>query len=131
MALNDKIPLYQAEKAKLGFTHCETGRMLAEHWKLPEEFRQVILHHHDVEQAKLYPVLVALVSLSNLFCHSRGLGYGPYEARQVDFLDDPAWLILTTEYPYLRRFDLARFTFEIDEFTAEVRKMAASMFQSN
>ena len=130
----DRKPLHRRRRSPArpeGFTHCDTGQMLAEHWRLPEEISHVIFYHHDVQQAKLYPVLVALVSSSNLFCHTRGLGYGPYEARQVDFLDEPAWLILTEEYPYLRRFDLARFTFEVDEFTAEVRNLVDSLFHSS
>ena len=112
----------------LGLTHCDSGQMLAQHWGLAEELTSVISYHHDVEQAKLHPVLVAIVSLSDTLCRMRGLGYGFYEPKQTDFLDDPAWRILTREYPHMAEFDLARFTFELDEYTLQVRELVSSIF---
>lgn len=41
---------------------------------------------------------MALVSLSDTLCAMRGLGYGFYEARQVDITDGPAWAILRQEF---------------------------------
>ena len=49
---------------------------------------------------------------------------------RVDFLADPAWSILLNEYGRLKDFDLARFTFEMDEFTEEVRKLVAAVFRN-
>ena len=128
LAANKKLPVFEAERETLGFTHCDSGQILAEHWGLAQELSNVISHHHDPQQAKLYPVLVALVSLSDTMCRMRGLGYGFYESRQVDFMEDPAWWILTEEYPHLDQFDLARFTFEMDEFTLQVCDLVASVF---
>ena len=129
LVFSENIPFYEAEKISPGFTHCDTGYLLAEHWELSEDVTQVILHHHDVEQAKIHTVLVAIVSLSDLLCRMRHLGYGIYEPAQVDFLSDPAWTILTREYPYLSDFDLARFTFELDDFVEGVSKLVASVFR--
>ena len=128
LAMTDKISLYQAEKAMLGFTHCDTGHILAEEWNLPKEVRQVILHHHDVQQATLYPVLVALVSLSDFWCHTGGLGYGSCE--EPEFLAEPAWAILTQEYAYLEQVDVPRISGEMEELAAEVRQLVTSLFRN-
>lgn len=127
-ACTEQLPFFEAEQATLGLTHCDSGKMLAQHWGLAEELTSVIFYHHDVEQAKLHPVLVAIVSLSDTLCRMRGLGYGFYEPKQTDFLDDPAWRILTREYPHMAEFDLARFTFELDEYTLQVRELVSSIF---
>ncbi len=45
-ACRDGIPLYEAEAAAMGFTHCETGEALAKKWKLADDVAGVIAHHH-------------------------------------------------------------------------------------
>jgi putative nucleotidyltransferase with HDIG domain len=35
------------EKTVMGINHCEAGMRLAEHWKLPKQFAEVIAYHHD------------------------------------------------------------------------------------
>ena len=38
-AVLENISLYDAEKQSLGFTHCDTGKLLAEHWMLPTDIQ--------------------------------------------------------------------------------------------
>ena len=83
-ASQEEIPLDEAEHATMGFTHCETGRALAEKWNLADDIIQVIAHHHAIEQSQKAQPLVALVHLSDLLCRMRGLGYGYYERHKVD-----------------------------------------------
>jgi putative nucleotidyltransferase with HDIG domain len=45
-ALREEIPLDEAERVTMGFTHCETGRAVAEQWKLADDVVEVIAHHH-------------------------------------------------------------------------------------
>ena len=45
-ACQQEIPLGEAEQATMGFTHCDTGRALAEKWKLADDVIEVIAHHH-------------------------------------------------------------------------------------
>jgi HD-like signal output (HDOD) protein len=92
-ACREEIPLHEAELATMGFTHCETGRALAEKWKLADdviEVMRIIMLRAMPEGAPL----VALVHLSDLLCRMRGLGYGYYERHKVDLISDPAWAIL-------------------------------------
>ncbi|MBI1749450.1 MAG: HDOD domain-containing protein [Acidobacteria bacterium] len=130
MAMDQKIPLHEAEQAVLGFDHAESGALLAEHWQLPEDIIEVIRHHHNVGKARQVRSLVALVSLSDLLCRMRGLGYGYQDTAAVDFVCDPAWSVLEQEYPVITQFDLLRFTYEMDEYTEEVRKLAASVYRN-
>jgi len=127
-ALQNQVPLDQAERATMGFTHCETGRALAEKWNLASDMVQVIAHHHTPELSEGAQPLVALVHLSDLLCRVRGMGYGYYECHKVDLAHNPAWTILQKEYRDLERVDLVRFTFELDEAVGEVFELVATIF---
>jgi HD-like signal output (HDOD) protein len=130
LARSDKIPLHQAERSALGFTHCDTGKILAEHWRLPEDITEVVEHHHDAQQAKLHPVLVALVSLSDRLCHFHELGYGIDESTDWKLEEDPSWAVLTRDYPTLAKTDPARFLLEMEQFVTEARKLVRSILRN-
>ncbi|MGD0511841.1 MAG: HDOD domain-containing protein [Terriglobales bacterium] len=130
LACREEIPLGEAEHASMGFTHCETGRALAEKWKLADDVIDVISHHHVVEQSHNAQPLVALVHLSDLLCRMRGLGYGYYERHKVDLVSDPAWAILLQQHRELDGVDLARFTFELDEAVDEIQALVSTVFGS-
>lgn len=69
-------PLFDAEKQVLGFTHCNTGKMLADYWSLPGNVNVVIEFHHEPEHAPPPASLPALVNLADSLCGLRGMGYG-------------------------------------------------------
>jgi HD-like signal output (HDOD) protein len=124
----EQIPLHEAERATMGFSHCETGRVLAEAWRLPEDMRDVISCHHDLDMSKQAAPIVAVVHLSDLLCRMREMGYGYYESRRVDFTDSPAWAILSETDGNIRKIDLERFTFEMDEAAADVAVLVDNVF---
>ncbi len=130
IASQEGIPLHEAELATMGFTHSETGRTLAEQWKLADDLVEVIACHHAVEQSQKAQPLVALVHLSDLLCRMRDLGYGYYERHKVDLISDPAWEILLLEHRELAGVDLVRFTFELDEAAEEIYALVAAVFGS-
>ncbi len=123
-----QIPLHEAEQAIMGFTHCESGRALAEQWHLAGDIVRVIAHHHAPEQSDTAQPLVALVHLSDLLCRMRGMGYGYYERNKLDWVADPAWSILLNEHPGLVKLDLALFSFELDEAAGEVFDLVSTIF---
>jgi putative nucleotidyltransferase with HDIG domain len=129
-ALQEEVALDEAERLTMGFTHCETGRALAEQWKLADDVIEVIAHHHAIEQSQKAQPLVALVHLSDLLCRMRGLGYGYYERHKVDLVSDPAWAILLKEHRNLEGVDLVRFTFELDEAVEEIHALVSTVFGS-
>jgi putative nucleotidyltransferase with HDIG domain len=126
-AMQDEVTLDTAERATMGFTHCETGRALAEKWDLSQDLVEVIAHHHAVEESQGSQPLVALVHLSDLLCRTQGLGYGYYERQRVDLISDPAWAVLLKAQPELGQVDLVRFSFELDEAVAEIHELVSAV----
>jgi putative nucleotidyltransferase with HDIG domain len=127
-AVREQIPIDEAEQAVLGFTHSDSGRVLAEAWKIPADIADAIELHHQIGDPQRGGPLVALVHLSDLLCRMRDLGYGYYEPRQVDFANEPGWLYLVLTYPQMAEIDLARFTFALDEYAKEVGDLVATIF---
>ena len=129
-ASREHIPLDEAEQATLGFTHCDSGRVLADAWKMPADVADAIQLHHQIGDPERGGPLVALVHLSDLLCRMRDLGYGYYEPRQIDFANEPGWLYLVMKFPGMAEIDLARFTFSLDEYAREVGELVATVFAS-
>jgi putative nucleotidyltransferase with HDIG domain len=127
-ASQEQIPLDVAEQTIMGFTHCQTGRALAEKWHLSEDMAQVIAYHHFPEESNGARSLAALVHLSDLLCRMRGMGYGYYERQKVDLAGDPAWSILLQEHSTLADMDLALFSFELDDAVTEVAELVSTIF---
>ena len=71
--------------------------------------------------------LVALVHLCDLLCRMRGMGYGYYEPRKIDFLAEPAWAILQAHHPHMADLDLMTFTADLDHAADEVAKLVESV----
>jgi len=130
LARSEQIPLHQAEHSALGFTHCDTGKILAEHWHLPEDIAEVVEHHHDIQQAKLHPALVSLVSLADQLCHEHELGYGVKDRSTWKLEEDPAWAVLTRDYPTLANVSSAQFHLEMEQFVTEARKLVLSILRN-
>jgi HD-like signal output (HDOD) protein len=127
-AAAEQIPLDEAERATLGFTHCDSGRVLAEAWKIPPDLIEAIELHHDIGDPNRGGPLVAMVHLSDLLCRLRDLGYGYYEPRQIDFANEPGWLYLAMQFPGLADLDMARFTFSLDDYAKEVAELVSTVF---
>jgi HD-like signal output (HDOD) protein len=127
-ACRQQIPLDEAEQATLGFTHSDSGRILAEAWNITPDLVQAIELHHEIGDPARGGPLVAFVHLSDLLCRLRDLGYGYYEPRQVDFANEPGWLYLAMQFPKLAELDLQRFTFTLDEYAKEVGELVSTVF---
>ena len=59
------LELYQAEREIIGFDHTQVGEALAISWNLPRNLQECIANHHQPEEAKMFPVQVALVHIAN------------------------------------------------------------------
>jgi HD-like signal output (HDOD) protein len=124
------IPIGEQEAQDMGFTHCESGRVLATLWKLPPTITEAIAFHHDLSKAPEGNPIVALVHIADLLCRFRGLGYGYDEWCSVDLGADPAWDILIKHCPKLGKMDLARFTLDLDACVPRVLALVESVFTS-
>lgn len=54
-----KVPIEIVERQLLGFTHAESGRILAEPWRLPADISDVIEYHAAPEKQKTDKSLTA------------------------------------------------------------------------
>jgi HD-like signal output (HDOD) protein len=123
------VALDRCEAEHLGFTHSESGKILAEHWKFSADLVAVVEFHHAPGSAPVAAPLVSLVHLSDLLCRLRDLGYGYYEAMGVDLAGEDAWAALVEHYPALASMDLARLTMDIDGTMEEIITTVDAVFK--
>ncbi len=128
-ARDGRITLDRSEAEHLGFTHCQSGKVLAEHWRFSADLVAVIEFHHAPGLAPVATPLVSLVHLSDLLCRLRDLGYGYYEAMGVDLAGESAWAALVEHYPALASMDLARLTMDIDGAMEEITTTVEAVFK--
>ena len=128
-ARDEHVALDRSEADHLGFTHSESGKVLAEHWKFSADLMAVIEFHHVPGSTPVAAPLVSLVHLSDLLCRLRGLGYGYYEAMGVDLAGESAWTGLAKHYPALANVDLARLTMDIDGAMEEITATVDAVFK--
>ena len=129
IAKTEGIPLHEAEQRSLGFTHCDSGRLLAENWGLAPDLIEVVTYHHSPEKSSHDTGLVALVHIADLLCRMSGLNYGYVEERQVNLFDDPGFALLAQQSTALRDFDWARLTFELDSYMDEVDSLVRAIYR--
>jgi HD-like signal output (HDOD) protein len=119
----------RVETERLGFTHADSGEILAKSWHIPSELCEVIASHHRVQPAAKASPLVSLVYLSDLLCRLRDMGYGYYEAMAVDFADEAAgWGILIENYPRLKSIDWARLSLDVEAGIEGIVKLVDTVF---
>jgi HD-like signal output (HDOD) protein len=99
-ATRNNLPLEQVEQEILGFTHAESGRILAELWRLPLHLSKVIEYHCRPGDQKTSNDVTVLVHAADLACQKLGMGYG-YELDS----DESSSLVRIWE-PLWRRFPL-------------------------
>jgi HD-like signal output (HDOD) protein len=131
LAEASEAPLCEVEQEILEFTHCESGRVLADIWKLPADISHTIEFHHHPSADDPDGEITCVVYLADVLCRLRGLGYGYYEAREFDLAAEIPWQTLRKRHPEAAaQLDLARFTFELDQYGTEVQTTVDSIFSS-
>jgi HD-like signal output (HDOD) protein len=129
-ARTEGIPLHEAEQSVLGFTHCESGRLLAERWELAPDLIEVVSLHHSPDESLNHSGLVSLVQLSDLLCRMSGLNYGYIEKREVNLLEQTGFAVLSQQCKGLQDLDWARLTFELDSYMDEVHSLVHAIYRT-
>ena len=129
LARAEAIPLHEAENSILGFTHCESGRLLANRWELPPDLREVVSQHHNQQVSGEHSGLIAVVQLSDLLCRMSGLNHGFIENRQVSLFEQLGFAVLSQQCEGLKNFDWARLTFELDSYMDEVHVLVRAIYR--
>ena len=128
LAQNSHILLNQAELQTLGITHADAGSVLGESWHLPAELVEVIACHHDPKRAVHNAALVSIVAMSDLLCRMSGIGYGFPEHEQANFMGEPGFSTLCSQFPALHAFDWSSFTFDMEAVIEEVSATVAQVY---
>ncbi len=81
-AMVERLPIEDLEQQILGFTHAESGKVLAEKWRLPLLCTEVIEHHIGPTSEGVAGEISMIVHTADLFCQQCGLGYG-YELQNA------------------------------------------------
>jgi HD-like signal output (HDOD) protein len=130
VARTEGIPLHEAEQTVLGFTHCESGRLLADRWELAPDLKEVVSLHHTPQEANDHAALVAIVELSDLLCRMSGLNYGYVEYRQVNLLEQSGFAVLSRQCQGMKDLDWARLTFELDSYLDDVHSLVRTIYRT-
>lgn len=129
IAAREGIPLHEAEQQSMGFTHCDSGRLLAERWGFASSLIEVAAFHHSPQESTQAFELVALVHIADLLCRMSGLNYGYVEERQVNFSRDEGFSLLARNHESLKHFDWARLTFEVGSYLDEVHSLVRTIYR--
>jgi HD-like signal output (HDOD) protein len=124
------IPLHEAEERCMGFTHSDSGRLLAERWELSPELIEVVSFHHCPEKSPENGGLVALVQLADLLCRMSGLNHGYIEEREVNLVEESGFALLAQHSATLKNFDWARLTFELDSYMDAVHSLVRAIYRT-
>lgn len=68
-AMEQKIPLLQAENETFGFNHMDVGDWLTSRWELPQDIRVPIVHHHNPGRTEYAREITTLVHLADSLCY--------------------------------------------------------------
>lgn len=119
----------EVEFESLGFTHCQSGELLAKRWHFPDDLVEVILTHHNPRAAVLNPGLVAIVALADRLCRSSDLGLGYAESPDPVEEWQKEWDILAAQFPQARQMTWHDFVKDAHVYFPEIRELVSSMFQ--
>jgi putative nucleotidyltransferase with HDIG domain len=117
----------EAEYAELGFSHCQSGELLARRWTLPDDLVEVILCHHNVPATVTNPGLVAIVSLADSLGRASGLGLGYVETPNPLDSCAPVWSILVQQCPLAGEMSWNDFVKDSETYVEEIRNLVAAM----
>ena len=71
----NSIPMIEAEKMVITYTHDEVGLWLADKWNLPKIIKDVVAYHHKPGLCVTHPKEVAIVHLSDIIVKGIGISY--------------------------------------------------------
>jgi HD-like signal output (HDOD) protein len=81
----NKIPLHDAERRELGFTHADLAGWLFSGWKLPPVIEQPVTRHHDPEVNGPGATGIALCHAADWLCYQIAIVIDPaYAAPSLD-----------------------------------------------
>jgi HD-like signal output (HDOD) protein len=127
-AMHKKLPLEEVEQSILGITHAESGRILAELWRLPLELSEVIEYHCRPQDQKTASDVTLLVRAADLACQKLGMGYGYELASDEASSLERIWEPLCPRFPLARKFHEDTYTQLLIHLVSEADVLADHVF---
>lgn len=121
LSYSQKLPLYETEKSQFGVTHAQIGGWVSERWKLPRNLIDCILYHHKPARSLNNKVITAIICIANEFSKVADEAFSGEEVMVV-VEDMVAWKILQKEMIQVKKLDITRFTFELEEMIQNARE---------
>jgi putative nucleotidyltransferase with HDIG domain len=123
-ASRGKDSLDAVEQRILGFTHAESGRILAELWRLPVEVAEVIEYHVHPEEQKSPNDVTVIVSVADQICRKYGLDYGYEIAGDESILLTDCWQTLSKKFPAAESYSQADALVLLEDFVKKAHALA-------
>ena len=127
-AKQKKVPVEEVEKSILGFSHAESGRILAELWRLPVGLSEVIEYHCQPRDQKPPSDITLLVHAADLASQRLGMGYG-YELASDDASSlTRIWEPLCPRFPMAQAFNEETYSHLLIHLVSEADILADHVF---
>ena len=127
-AKQKKVPVEEVEKSILGFSHAESGRILAELWRLPVDLSEVIEYHCQPRDQKPPSDITLLVHVADLASQKLGMGYG-YELASDDASSlTRIWEPLCPRFPMAQAFNEETYSHLLIHLVSEADILADHVF---
>jgi HD-like signal output (HDOD) protein len=123
-AIREKAPIKVMEERVLGFTHTESGRILAELWRLPLDVSEVIEFHHKPNDQSTDNELTLIVSVADGVCRRFGLDYGYTVEERQDQTIDELWATLDERFPKASAYSEEEYNVLLQSLIAAARSLA-------
>ncbi|HEV2102914.1 MAG TPA: HDOD domain-containing protein [Candidatus Acidoferrum sp.] len=127
-AKQKKTPIEEVEQKILGFSHAESGRILAELWRLPVNLSESIEYHCRPQDQKSANEITLLVHTADLTCQKLGMGYGYELASDEATSLERIWEPLCPRFPMARAFSEAAYTQLLIHYVSEADILADHVF---
>jgi len=111
----ESVPMFEAEKQVLGFSHADIGACLTKLWMFPLVIQDAILNHHDCSKSE-DPLFCAILEFADMVTKSRL--YAVYGDQHTDFVieDHRSWQVICRELSQKGEdVDLVRLLLEMDD----------------
>ena len=123
-ACREKDFIDAVEQRILGFTHAESGRILAELWRLPVEIAEVIEFHAHPEEQKSPNDITVIVSVADQICRKCGMGYGYGIVRDESILLVDCWQTLVRKFPAAASYSQKDALLLLEDFVTKAGALA-------
>jgi putative nucleotidyltransferase with HDIG domain len=129
LARTSGCELETAEEKTIGLSHCESGKLLAEKWRLAPCIMDAIKYHHRFSLLSDFLPVVALTNLSDRLCRMHGLGYGFRENVPIDWARDEALDIIGQSWPIARSVNWQTLCSDLDSYLKDVQKLVSVLYR--